>query len=106
MFDHVTIHASDRGASERFYGFVLSRLDIAPTSADTGCASWNDLRILAADGERPATRNLHAAALAAGSDERDAEAPAEGPQGYTTGARDPDGGLVQSVHHGTRTTAN
>ncbi|HTA34638.1 MAG TPA: hypothetical protein VK721_14555 [Solirubrobacteraceae bacterium] len=38
--------------------------------------------------------------------ERDAEAPAEGPPGYTAGAGDPDGGLVQSVHRGTRTPAN
>jgi catechol 2,3-dioxygenase-like lactoylglutathione lyase family enzyme len=246
MFDHVTIRAGNRDASERFYGIVLSRLDIALTSAGAGCASWNDLRILAANAARPPTRNLHvgfvapsrahvdefwragtdagyaddgapgerpqytpgyygaflrdpdgnsaeavdhsdtrrggnidhlwigvrdleaatafyaaiarhtglrsgrrwehgaqfrgawatfslvadgrppteglhmafaaadrqtvrdfhAAALAAGSDERDAEAPTDRPHGYTAGARDPDGGLIQSIHSGTRTLAN
>ncbi|HTA34637.1 MAG TPA: hypothetical protein VK721_14550 [Solirubrobacteraceae bacterium] len=116
MFDHVTIHASDRGASERFYGIVLSRLDIAPTSADAGCASWNDLRILAAGGERPATRNLHVGFVApsrahvdefwrAGTDAgyADAGAPGECPQ-YTPGyygafLRDPDGNSVEAVDH-------
>jgi catechol 2,3-dioxygenase-like lactoylglutathione lyase family enzyme len=116
MFDHVSIRASDLDASEHFYRTVLSRLEIAPTRTSAGCAAWNDLRILAADRQRPATRNLHVGFVApsrahvdafwrAGTDAgyTDDGAPGERPQ-YTPGyygafLRDPDGNSAEAVDH-------
>jgi hypothetical protein len=36
VFDHVTIRASDRAASERFYELALSTLGIEKTNTDEG----------------------------------------------------------------------
>ena len=50
MFDHVTIGASDPGASERFYDTVLSAI---------GIERGNDFSVAAADADQPVTRGLH-----------------------------------------------
>ena len=42
VFDHVTIRASDRTASERFYDTVLATLSIEKTWSDDHYAEWND----------------------------------------------------------------
>jgi catechol 2,3-dioxygenase-like lactoylglutathione lyase family enzyme len=49
VFDHVTIRASDRQASERFYDTVLSVIG----------SEWDDFSVLEADAEMPVTRGLH-----------------------------------------------
>ena len=59
MFDHVTIRASDRSASERFYETVLRTLGIEQThSGDLG-PEWNDFSLAQADADHPPTRRLH-----------------------------------------------
>ena len=50
MFDHVTIRASDREASKRFYDTVLSAI---------GIERGNDFSVAAADAAQPVTRGLH-----------------------------------------------
>ena len=58
MFDHVTIRASDRGASERFYALVLRTLGIEQTHSGDQFAEWGDFSL--AQGP-PVTRGLHVA---------------------------------------------
>jgi catechol 2,3-dioxygenase-like lactoylglutathione lyase family enzyme len=116
MFAHVTIRASDRGASERFYRATLGELGIEPTHTGRELVAWDDFALLAADNEHPATRNLHVAfvaptrervrgfwraGLSAGG--QDDGQPAERPQ-YTPGyyggfLRDPDGNSAEGVIH-------
>ena len=59
MFDHVTIRASDRAASEEFYDGVLSALGIAKAHSDAQLAEWGDFSLSPATEERPVTRRLH-----------------------------------------------
>lgn len=65
MFDHVTIRASDRAASERFYELVLSRLGVENTHAGEPFAEWGDFSIAQATDDRPVTRSLHIGFFAA-----------------------------------------
>jgi catechol 2,3-dioxygenase-like lactoylglutathione lyase family enzyme len=48
----VTLRATDREASERFYETVLATLGVEP-------GGWGDFAVVQADAERPATRGLH-----------------------------------------------
>jgi catechol 2,3-dioxygenase-like lactoylglutathione lyase family enzyme len=59
MFDHVTIRASDRDASERFYETVLRPIDIAKTHSDEHFAEWGDFSLAEATDEKPVTTRLH-----------------------------------------------
>ena len=59
VFDHVTIRASDRPASERFYETVLRALEIEQTHSGEHFAEWDDFSLAAADEESPVTRRLH-----------------------------------------------
>jgi len=59
VFDHVTIRASNREASERFYETVLRTLGTEKTHADAHYAEWSDFSLSAASGEKPVTRRLH-----------------------------------------------
>ena len=59
MFDHVTIRASDRFASERFYETVLRTLGIEQTHSGPMGPEWNDFSLTQADAENPTTRRLH-----------------------------------------------
>jgi catechol 2,3-dioxygenase-like lactoylglutathione lyase family enzyme len=59
VFDHVAIRVSDRPRSEGLYVAVLDVLDIRPTLRDGQLVAWEDLVMLAADGEHPPTRHLH-----------------------------------------------
>ncbi len=52
MFRQVTLRATDREASERFYDTVLATLGIER-------GGWDDFAVVQADAERPATRGLH-----------------------------------------------
>jgi FlaA1/EpsC-like NDP-sugar epimerase len=48
VFDHVTIRAADRGASERFYETVLRTLAIEKTHAGEDFAKWGDFSLASA----------------------------------------------------------
>jgi catechol 2,3-dioxygenase-like lactoylglutathione lyase family enzyme len=117
VFDHVTIRASDREASERFYDTVLRTLGIETTWSDEGLAEWDDFSLSPATSEKPATRRLHVAFAApsrAHVDEfwrvgteagyRDDGPPGPRPQYredyYGSFLLDPDGNSAEAVHHG------
>jgi len=120
MFDHVTIRASDRAASERFYDLVLATLEIEKSYADEGFAEWREFSLLETDPARPdypTTRRLHVAFVAPSREHvdafwragtaagyRDDGAPGPRPQyreDYYGGfLLDPDGNSVEAVHHG------
>jgi catechol 2,3-dioxygenase-like lactoylglutathione lyase family enzyme len=53
VFDHVTIRAEDRAASERFYKTVLPTLGIEKTHGDSSLAEWDDFSIAQAGEDRP-----------------------------------------------------
>ena len=118
MFDHVTISASDRSASERFYETVLrDARDRADAQASDRFAEWNDFSLAQADADHPPTRRLHIgfvapsrahvdefwqAGTAAGYE--DDGAPGPRPQYsddyYGAFLLDPDGNSAEAVHHG------
>ena len=116
MFDHVTIRASDRAASERFYETVLASLGIEPTHRGGHFVEWDDFSVSQASDEKSVTRRLHIAFVApsrAHADEfwqvgtaagyRDDGRPGPRPQYGSTyyGAflLDPDGNSAEAVHH-------
>ena len=116
MFDHVTIRASDRGATERFYDTVLEPLGIAKSHTDADGAMWEDLGMYAVDGTHPATHGLHAGFVAPSREHvdrfweagtaagyRDDGAPGPRPEygdDYYGGfLLDPDGNSAEAVHH-------
>jgi catechol 2,3-dioxygenase-like lactoylglutathione lyase family enzyme len=116
MFDHVTIRASDRDASERFYTVLLRTLGVAPTESDEHYAQWHDFSLAVATAEKPVTRGLHIAFVApsrahvdafwrTGTEAgyRDDGAPGPRPQYsesyYGSFLLDPDGNSAEAVHH-------
>jgi predicted lactoylglutathione lyase len=117
VFDHVTIRASERGATERFYDKVLPTIGIEKRWSNDHYAEWGDFSLAAATAEQPATRRLHIA-FAASSRElvdefwrvgneagyRDDGAPGPRPQYspdyYGAFLLDPDGNSAEAVHHG------
>ena len=117
VFDHVTIRASSREASERFYATVLSALEIEQTHSGEHCAEWDDFSLAAADDSNPVTRRLHIGFAApsrehvdrfwqtgtAAGYESDGE-PGPRPQYsddyYGAFLLDPDGNSIEAVHHG------
>jgi len=118
MFDHVTIRASDRGATERFYDTVLAPLRISKSHADADGAMWEDLGMYAVDGTHPATHTLHIGFVAPSREHvdrfweagtqagyRDDGAPGPRPEygdDYYGGfLLDPDGNSAEAVHHDT-----
>jgi catechol 2,3-dioxygenase-like lactoylglutathione lyase family enzyme len=121
MFDHVTIRASNRKASGRFYETVLATLGIEKTHGDDHFAEWDDFSLAQANDEKPVTRRLHVGFVAPSrehADEfwhagrragyRDDGAPGPRPQygGDYYGAflLDPDGNSAEAVHHGSLRT--
>ena len=118
MFDHVTIRASDRSASELFYETVLGTLGIEQTHRGDVYTEWNDFSLARADGESLPTRRLHigfSAPSRSHVDEfwrigtevgyRDDGAPGPRPEYsddyYGAFLLDPDGNSAEAVHHGT-----
>jgi catechol 2,3-dioxygenase-like lactoylglutathione lyase family enzyme len=116
VFDHVTIRASDRSASERFYDTVLRPLGIDRAASGELYAEWGDFSLGQADDEKPVTRNLHVAFAAPSREHvdefwreateagyRDDGPPGARPQyrdDYYGGfVLDPDGNSVEAVHH-------
>ena len=123
MFDHVTIRARDRDASERFYGRVLRELGIELTSRGDDGPEWDDFSLTGATPDRPATTGLHAAFVApsrahvdafwragvdAGhrSDGEPGPRPVYGGDYYGGFLLDPEGNSVEAVHHGARREGN
>jgi catechol 2,3-dioxygenase-like lactoylglutathione lyase family enzyme len=122
VFDHVTIRASDREASERFYRTVLPTLGIEPTHTGDHYVEWDDFSLAAASGgsvlqDNPPTRRLHIAFVAPSRDHvdefwragtaaghRDDGEPGPRPQYrhdyYGSFLLDPDGNSAEAVHHG------
>jgi catechol 2,3-dioxygenase-like lactoylglutathione lyase family enzyme len=116
VFDHLTIRASDREASERFYETVLRTLGIEKDySADYG-AEWRDFSLSSASAEKPVTRGLHIGFKAPSRAEVDefwrvgteAGYRDDGPPGprpeysesyYGSFLLDPDGNSAEAVHH-------
>ena len=116
MFDHVTMRASDRDASQRFYETVLSTLGIEQTYSSSALAEWNDFSFMVVEDDRPVTRGLHIAFYAASQDLVDefwrvgteagyADDGEPGPRlqygrDYYGGfLLDPDGNSAEAVHH-------
>jgi catechol 2,3-dioxygenase-like lactoylglutathione lyase family enzyme len=62
VFDHVTIRASDRDASERFYDTVLGAIGIRQSTRDEDFTEYeHDFSLAVPDAEHPVTRGLHIA---------------------------------------------
>jgi catechol 2,3-dioxygenase-like lactoylglutathione lyase family enzyme len=116
VFDHVTIRASDRPASEAFYSTVLGALGVSQTASEE-FPEWDDFSLAAAAADSPVTRRLHIgfraasreavdafwrAGIAAGY--RDDGAPGPRPQYseryYGGFLLDPDGNSAEAVHLG------
>jgi catechol 2,3-dioxygenase-like lactoylglutathione lyase family enzyme len=118
VFDHVTIRASDREASERFYDTVLPTIGLEKTATDEHYAQWHDFSLARASNEDPVTRRLHIGFAAPSRDHvdefwrvgteagyRDAGAPGPRPRYsadyYGAFLLDPDGNSAEAVHHST-----
>ena len=116
MFDHVTIRASDREASERFYDIVLGTLAIERTNSGEDYTEWDDFSLAQANADKPVTRRLHIAFVAPSRAEvdeswrvgteagyRDDGAPGPRPpygDDYYGGfLLDPDGNNIEVVNH-------
>lgn len=116
MYDHITVRVSDRTRSERLYGRVLGVLGVAPSHRDERSVAWDDLVMLAADGEHPPTRNLHVGFVApsreavrefwrvglemgARGDGEPGERPRYTPSYYGAFLLDPDGNSIEAVIH-------
>ena len=117
MFDHVTIRASDRGESERFYETVLGKLGISKTYSAEDLAEWDDFSLVQASDDSPVTKRLHIGFAAPSREDVDAFWSAGTEAGFTSdgdpGPRpqyrtdyygafllDPDGNSMEAVHHG------
>jgi catechol 2,3-dioxygenase-like lactoylglutathione lyase family enzyme len=116
MFDHVTIRASDRGASERFYDTVLRTLGVDQDYRSNTVSMWHDFIVTATDPEHPPTRRLHIGFAAPDHTRVDAFWQAgidagyrdDGPPGprpeygedyYGGFLLDPDGNSAEACHH-------
>ena len=117
MFDHVTIRASDREASERFYSLVLAPLGIAQTYTGEELVEWDDFSISPVAPGKPVTRRLHIGFVApthelvdafhrAGVEAGYRDDGAPGPRTqyrddyYGAFLLDPDGNSAEAVCHG------
>jgi predicted lactoylglutathione lyase len=118
VFDHVTIHVSDRGESERFYGLVLETIEVEKTSGGEQYAEWSDFSLAQASDDRPVTKRLHIGFTAHSREQVDAFWRVGTEAGFTSdgepGLRqeyspdyygafllDPDGNSAEAVHHRT-----
>jgi catechol 2,3-dioxygenase-like lactoylglutathione lyase family enzyme len=119
MFDHVTIRASDRAASIRFYDAVLPVIGIDRPDKDDDYAEWGDFSVAGASADKPVTRRLHlgfvspsrelvdefwrAGTEAGFRDDGDPGLrPQYSPDYYGAFLLDPDGNSIEAVHHGDR----
>ena len=117
MFDHVTIRASDRAASELFYDIVLRTLGIEQSARGDEYTVWKgEFSLAHADDDRPVTRRLHIgfsapsrehvyefwrAGMEAGYRDDGEPGPRTqyGADYYGGFLLDPDGSSAEAVHH-------
>jgi catechol 2,3-dioxygenase-like lactoylglutathione lyase family enzyme len=116
MFDHVTIRATERDASERFYDTVLAPLGSDRTYRTGAFSAWREFQLTGANPTHPATTRLHVAFVApsreqvdefwrAGTEAGYADAGKPGPRPeyrddyYGAFLLDPDGHSTEAVHH-------
>ena len=114
-FAHVTIRASDRPASVRFYRTVLGAIGLEPTHQRDDLVAWNDFAIIGEDAEHPPTRHLHVAFAATSREQVDrfwragvdagyvqdgapGVRPQYGPDYYGGFLLDPDGNSAEAIH--------
>ncbi len=117
MFDHVTIRAADRAASERFYNKVLAQLGIDETYRTASFSEWGNFMVAGAQPEHPLTRGLHIGFVSPTREQVDEFWRAGTEAGYTSAGEpgprpqyseeyygafllDPDGNSVEAVHGG------
>jgi catechol 2,3-dioxygenase-like lactoylglutathione lyase family enzyme len=115
MFDHVTIRASDREASEKFYDTVLGVVGIETEYSDDDFTEWDDFSLTAASEWSPVTRGLHIGFGASSrervdefwevgtgagyeSDGEPGPRPEYGSDYYGGFLLDPDGNSIEAVH--------
>jgi catechol 2,3-dioxygenase-like lactoylglutathione lyase family enzyme len=115
VFDHVTIRASDREASERFYDTVLGTIGIDEAYSGQQFTEWGDFSLAEANAWNPVTRGLHVGfgvssrervddfwrvGTAAGyrDDGEPGPRPEYGDDYYGGFLLDPDGNSVEAVH--------
>ena len=116
MFDHVTIRAADRAASERFYDTVLATLGTERTYRTGTFSEWRDFSLTMADEANPPTKRLHIGFCAPSREQvddfwrtgTDAGYASDGPPGprpeyrpdyYGAFLLDPDGNSAEAVHY-------
>jgi catechol 2,3-dioxygenase-like lactoylglutathione lyase family enzyme len=116
VLDHLTIRASDRSASERFYDAVLPVVGLEKSYSDEHFAEWGDYSLVQATAESPATKRLHVAFFAPSRDVvdefwragtnagyRDDGGPGLRPEYsddyYGAFLLDPDGNSIEAVTH-------
>jgi catechol 2,3-dioxygenase-like lactoylglutathione lyase family enzyme len=114
VFDHVTIRASDRSASERFYDTLLPLIGLEKSHS---IPEWGDYSVAPATPESPVTKRLHIAFFVPSHDAvdefwrvgtnagyRDDGAPGLRPEYssdyYGSFLLDPDGNSIEAVTHG------
>jgi catechol 2,3-dioxygenase-like lactoylglutathione lyase family enzyme len=113
VVDHITIRASDRSASERFYDVVLPVVGLEKSYS----GEWGDYSLVQATADSPATKRLHIAFFAPSRDVvdefwrvgTDAGYQDDGGPGlrpeysddyYGAFLLDPDGNSVEALTHG------
>src|SRR3954451_11577606 len=70
--DHVTVRSSDLDASLKLFTQVFELLEFTGRRHDgAGFYEWNDFSLAQADGEHPATKNVHVGFAAASRDQVD-----------------------------------
>lgn len=116
MLAHVTIRASNRPTSERFYRTVLGAIGIEPTHDVGEIVAWDDYAIIGADADHPPTQHLHVGFVAQSREQVDVfwqagvdagyqddgapgERPHYSPSYYGAFLLDPDGNSAEAVHH-------
>jgi catechol 2,3-dioxygenase-like lactoylglutathione lyase family enzyme len=116
MFDHVTIRAADREASERFYETVLGPIGIEKSYSGEHYAEWAAFSLAQATDEKPVTERLHLAFVAPSREHVDefwrvgtaagyrddgepGPRPQYSPEYYGSFLLDPDGNSAEAVHH-------
>src|SRR3954451_1416204 len=115
--DHVTVRSSDLDASLKLFTQVFELLEFTGRRRDgAGFYEWNDFSVAQADGEHPATKNVHVGFAAASRDQVDnwwksltsagyADDGAPGPRPeysasyYGAFIRDHDDNSIEAVHH-------
>jgi catechol 2,3-dioxygenase-like lactoylglutathione lyase family enzyme len=117
MFDHVTIRASDRDASRRFYETVLPTVGIRLTTDTEQYLEWVDFSVSQETPDKPVTRRLHIGFLAPSREHVDAFwragvdagyrddgepglRPQYTPDYYGAFLLEPDGNSAEAVWHG------